>query len=106
MMRNALLWGLLTVLVCGCGYAAGYRLPGGVEVVNVPVFDNQTFPLRRDVELDLTRQIVTLLTGDQEFNSPKTLSAFALGLSLFIITLILNMIASRVVQRYRKKYGT
>lgn len=54
----------------------------------------------------LTVQIVTLLTGDQEFNSPKTLSAFALGLSLFIITLILNMIASRVVQRYRKKYGT
>jgi len=52
----------------------------------------------------ITVQIVTLLTGDQEFDSPKTLSAFALGLVLFIITLTLNVIALRVVQRYREKY--
>ena len=45
-----------------------------------------------------------LLTGDQEFDSPKTLSAFALGLVLFVLTLILNIIALRVVQRYREKY--
>jgi phosphate transport system permease protein len=52
----------------------------------------------------ITVQIVMLLTGDQEFDSPKTLSAFALGLVLFILTLALNVIALRVVQRYREKY--
>ena len=52
----------------------------------------------------ITVQIVMLLTGDQEFDSPKTLSAFALGLVLFIITLVMNVIALRVVQRYREKY--
>ena len=49
-------------------------------------------------------QIVTLLVGDQEFDSPKTLAAFALGLTLFVATLILNFIALRVVQKYREKY--
>lgn len=52
----------------------------------------------------VTVQIVTLLVGDQEFDSPKTLAAFALGLVLFIITLCLNVIALRVVQKYREKY--
>ena len=52
----------------------------------------------------ITVQIVMLLTGDQEFDSPKTLSAFALGLVLFVITLVMNVIALRVVQRYREKY--
>ncbi len=52
----------------------------------------------------VTVQIVQLLTGDQEFDSAKTLAAFALGLLLFIITLILNLIALRVVRRYREAY--
>ncbi|TYC85338.1 phosphate ABC transporter permease subunit PstC [Novosphingobium sp. BW1] len=52
----------------------------------------------------VTFQIVQLLTGDQEFNSPKTLSAFALGLILFIVTLVLNIIALRVVKRFREAY--
>ena len=52
----------------------------------------------------VTTQIVQLLTGDQEFDSPKTLAAFALGLALFIITLILNLIALSVVRRYREQY--
>jgi phosphate transport system permease protein len=52
----------------------------------------------------VTVQIVTLLVGDQEFDSPKTLAAFALGLALFVITLGLNVIALRVVQKYREKY--
>jgi phosphate transport system permease protein len=51
----------------------------------------------------VTVQIVTLLTGDQEFDSAKTLSAFALGLVLFV-TLVLNVFALRIVQRYREKY--
>jgi phosphate transport system permease protein len=52
----------------------------------------------------VTVQIVTLLTGDQEFDSPKTLAAFALGLLLFLITLLLNVIALHVVRRYREQY--
>ena len=52
----------------------------------------------------VTVQIVTLLVGDQEFDSPKTQSAFALGLTLFIATLILNFIAQRAVKKYREKY--
>ncbi|MGW8369109.1 MAG: phosphate ABC transporter permease subunit PstC, partial [Gammaproteobacteria bacterium] len=52
----------------------------------------------------VTVQIVTLLVGDQEFDSAKTLAAFALGLVLFVVTLILNIIALRVVRRYREQY--
>ncbi len=52
----------------------------------------------------VTVQIVTLLTGDQEFDSAKTLAAFALGLVLFVVTLGLNVIALRVVRKYREKY--
>ncbi len=52
----------------------------------------------------VTTQIVQLLTGDQEFDSAKTLAAFALGLALFIITLILNLIALRFVRKYREAY--
>jgi len=52
----------------------------------------------------VTVQIVTLLTGDQEFDSPKTLAAFALGLMLFVVTLALNVVALHVVRRYREQY--
>lgn len=52
----------------------------------------------------VTTQIVQLLTGDQEFDSPKTLAAFALGLVLFIVTLLLNIVALRVVKKYREAY--
>ena len=52
----------------------------------------------------VTVQIVQLLTGDQEFDSAKTLAAFALGLVLFLITLVLNLIALTVVRRYREAY--
>jgi phosphate transport system permease protein len=57
-----------------------------------------------DTVTTVTVQIVTLLTGDQEFDSPKTLSAFGLGLTLFLITLMLNIVALRIVQRYREQY--
>ncbi len=52
----------------------------------------------------VTVQIVTLLVGDQEFDSPKTLAAFALGLLLFVVTLGLNIIALFVVRKYREQY--
>jgi len=52
----------------------------------------------------VTVQIVQLLTGDQEFDSAKTLAAFALGLVLFLVTLLLNIVALSVVKRYREAY--
>ncbi|MGX2041958.1 phosphate ABC transporter permease subunit PstC [Methylocaldum sp. MU1018] len=52
----------------------------------------------------VTTQIVTLLVGDQEFDSPKTLAAFALGLVLFLVTLALNIIALHIVRKYREQY--
>lgn len=52
----------------------------------------------------VTVQIVTLLVGDQEFDSAKTLAAFALGLVLFVVTLALNIVALIVVRRYREEY--
>jgi phosphate transport system permease protein len=52
-----------------------------------------------------TVQIVTLLVGDQEFDSPKTLAAFAIALTLFIFTFIFNIIALVVIKNYKKKYG-
>jgi phosphate transport system permease protein len=52
----------------------------------------------------VTVQIVTMLIGDTEFDNPKTLAAFALGLMLFLVTLCINIIALRVVRKYRELY--
>ena len=52
----------------------------------------------------VTVQIVALLTGDQEFDSAKTLAAFALGITLFAVTLCLNVVALHIVRKYREKY--
>ncbi|MGH6925995.1 MAG: phosphate ABC transporter permease subunit PstC, partial [Propylenella sp.] len=52
----------------------------------------------------VTVQIVTLLIGDTEFDSPKTLAAFALGLVLFVATLSLNVLALHIVRKYREQY--
>jgi phosphate transport system permease protein len=52
----------------------------------------------------VTVQIVTLLIGDTEFDNPKTLAAFALGLVLFLVTLALNVLALRIVRKYREQY--
>jgi len=52
----------------------------------------------------VTTQIVTLLTGDQAFDSSKTLAAFALALGLFVTTLLLNIIALYITRKYREQY--
>ena len=57
-----------------------------------------------DAVTTVTAQIATLLVGDQEFDSAKTLAAFALGLTLFVVTLVLNLIALGTVRRYRERY--
>lgn len=58
-----------------------------------------------DAVTTMTVQIVTLLTGDQEFDSAKTLAAFAIALFLFLLTLCLNVIALKIVDAYRRKYA-
>jgi len=57
-----------------------------------------------DAVTTVTVQIVTLLTGDQEFDSAKTLAAFALGFLLFVVTLIMNVAALHIVRKYREQY--
>lgn len=57
-----------------------------------------------DTVTTVTVQIVTLLIGDTEFDNPKTLAAFALGMLLFIITLGINILALRIVRKYRELY--
>ncbi len=57
-----------------------------------------------DAVTTITVQIVALLTGDQEFDSAKTLSAFALGLFLFVITLCINVVALHIVRKYQEQY--
>ncbi len=52
----------------------------------------------------ITVKIVSQLTGDLEFNSPQTLVAFALGLTLFVFTLVLNIFALYIVRKYREQY--
>ena len=49
-----------------------------------------------------TAQIVTLLVGDQEFNSPKTLAAFAIALVLFVITFVFNFMALKIIKKYKR----
>ena len=57
-----------------------------------------------DAVTTVTSQIVTILVGDQEFESAKTLSAFALALTLIVITLGLNFIALQIVKKYKEQY--
>ncbi len=57
-----------------------------------------------DAVTTITVQIKTILVGDQEFDSAKTLAAFALGFVLFFVTLVLNVIALQIVRRYREQY--
>ncbi len=77
------------------------------ETMIVVMAAGQRAQITPDVTSDITTitaTIVALLTGDTEFDSPKTLSAFALGFMLFLVTLVFNLIAIRVVQKYREKY--
>lgn len=77
------------------------------ETMIVVMAAGQTAQITGDITSYLstiTVQIVALLTGDTAFDSAKTLSAFALGFVLFIVTLLFNIIALRVVQKYREQY--
>lgn len=96
----AALPGIVGALLLGVSRAVGETM---IVVMAAGLAANLTVnPL--DNVTTVTVQIVALLTGDQEFDSAKTLSAFALGLMLFLVTLCLNIFAQRIVKKYREKY--
>lgn len=96
----AALPGIVSAFMLAISRAIGETM---IVVMAAGLAANLTFnPL--DAVTTITVQIATLLVGDQEFDSAKTLSAFALGFVLFLFTLTLNFIALRIVQRYREQY--
>lgn len=92
--------GIVSSFILGFSRAIGETM---IVLMAAGLAGNLTFNPLNSVTT-FTVQIGTLLTGDQEFDSVKTLSAFALGATLFIITLILNIFAVRMIHAYRKKY--
>ena len=96
----AALPGIVAALLLGVSRAIGETM---IVVMAAGLAANLTVnPLR--AVTTVTVQIVTLLVGDQEFDSAKTLAAFALALVLLVVTLVLNVIALAVVRRYREAY--
>lgn len=93
--------GIVSAFILAISRAVGETM---IVVMAAGLAPNLTFnPLA--AVTTVTVQINAMLVGDQEFDSAKTLSAFALGLTLFVITLILNIVALRVVNRYKEQYA-
>jgi phosphate transport system permease protein len=96
----AALPGIVSAFMLAISRAVGETM---IVVMAAGLAANLTFnPL--EAVTTVTVQIKTLLVGDQEFDSAKTLSAFALGFVLFFFTLTLNVIALHIVKRYREQY--
>ena len=96
----AALPGIVAAVILAVSRAIGETM---IVVMAAGLAANLTFnPL--DAVTTVTTQIVTILVGDQEFESAKTLSAFALALILIITTLVLNFGALQIVKRYREQY--
>jgi len=96
----AALPGIVSAFMLAISRAVGETM---IVVMAAGLAANLTFnPL--DAVTTFTVQIKTILVGDQEFDSAKTLSAFALGFVLFFFTLMLNIIAMQIVKRYREQY--
>ena len=92
--------GIVSAFMLAISRAVGETM---IVVMAAGLAANLTFnPL--EAVTTFTVQIKTILVGDQEFDSAKTLSAFALGFVLFFFTLTLNMIAMQIVKRYREQY--
>jgi phosphate transport system permease protein len=96
----AALPGIVSAFMLAISRAIGETM---IVVMAAGLAANLTFnPL--DAVTTITVQIKTILVGDQEFDSAKTLAAFALGFVLFFVTLVLNVIALRIVRKYREQY--
>jgi phosphate transport system permease protein len=92
--------GIVSAFMLAVSRAVGETM---IVVMAAGLAGNLTFnPL--EAVTTFTVQIKTILVGDQEFDSAKTLSAFALGFVLFFFTLTLNVIALQIVKRYREQY--
>jgi phosphate transport system permease protein len=96
----AALPGIMGAVLLAVSRAVGETM---IVVMAAGMAANLTFnPL--ETVTTVTVQIVKLLVGDQEFDSPKTLAAFALGLTLLCVTLLLNILALHIVKKYREQY--
>lgn len=96
----AALPGIVSAFMLAISRAVGETM---IVVMAAGLAANLTFnPL--EAVTTITVQIKTILVGDQEFDSAKTLAAFALGFVLFFVTLVLNIIALVIVRRYREEY--
>jgi len=96
----AALSGIVASIILAVSRAVGETM---IVVMAAGLAANLSFnPL--DAVTTVTAQIVTILVGDQEFESAKTLSAFALALTLIVITLALNFAALQIVKNYREQY--
>lgn len=103
-IRNVLIPAALPGIVGGILLAASRAIGETMIVVMAAGLSANLTINPLEAVTTVTVQIVTLLTGDQEFDSPKTLAAFALGLGLFFITLLLNIVALHTIRKYREQY--
>jgi phosphate transport system permease protein len=102
-IRNVVLPAALPGIVGGVLLAASRAIGETMIVVMAAGLSANLTANPFEAVTTVTVQIVTLLVGDSEFDSPKTLAAFALGLVLFLVTLALNIVALRVVRKYREQ---
>ncbi len=92
--------GIISATLLGLSKALGETM---IVVMAAGLRPNLTWNFLEDMTT-VTVRIVDALVGDQEFNSPDTLSAFALGLILFAVTLILNVISLALIRKFKEKY--
>lgn len=92
--------GIISAALLGISKALGETM---IVVMAAGLRPNLSWNILEDMTT-VTVRIVDSLVGDQAFNSPATLSAFALGLALFIVTLVLNIVSVRMIQKFKEKY--
>jgi len=96
----AALPGIIAACLLGLSKAIGETM---IVVMAAGLRPNMSINILEDMTT-VTVRIVDALVGDQAFNSPATLSAFALGLALFVITLILNIVSLYFIRKFKEKY--
>ncbi|NOQ32349.1 MAG: phosphate ABC transporter permease subunit PstC [Helicobacteraceae bacterium] len=92
--------GIISATLLGVSKALGETM---IVVMAAGLRPNLSWNILEDMTT-VTVRIVDSLVGDQAFNSPATLSAFALGLALFVLTLILNIVSVRMIKKFKIKY--